>query len=240
MAIIAYSTEFYAILSITIGVVIVKSILSVLLLRKTIKAKQEGLQSYEFIGTIAILLICLVLSRIFLMIFDFSLTHFNLDSYYVGINPWFWKLGISFANFGMIPIVYVVDKKILQGKFKGIPAIWLFVGSLILLAYPVNSIQDFEVLSTVYIIASLGALIVPAVFIKMIRDTTGTLKTYSLVFLIGLILYTLAGLVVNAAILTQINELTGQPMEVFLYSLQAIFKIVGLVLFSYASSKLAI
>lgn len=240
MPIIAFSTEFYAILYITFGVIIVKSILTILLMRKALIAKNEGLQSFQFIGSIALLMLSLVISRIFLVIFDFYLTFFDFSLYTVNYNAWFWKIGGIFANVGMIPVAYIVDKKILQGKFKGIPALWILIGSIIVLVYPINTFQDFEIASTLLMISNLGALIVPGVFIKMVRDTTGTLKTYALLFLLGLIVYILAALIVNAAILTRLNALFGQGVELWIYLLQALFKIVGLVLFSFATTRLAI
>ncbi len=240
MPIVAFSTEFYAILYITLGVIIVKVILSVLLTQKALLAKKEGLQSFQFIGSITILMVCLVFSRIFLFIFDFYLTYFDFSLYTVGLNSWIWKFGGIFANLGMIPTAYTVDKKILQGKFKGIPALWIFIWSFAVILYPVNTFQDFEIASTFLMISNLGALIVPGVFIKMVRDTTGTLRNYAILFLIGLILYILAALIVNAAILIKLNELFGQGVELVVYSLQALFKIVGLVLFSFATTRLAI
>jgi hypothetical protein len=240
MPILAFSTEFYTILYITIGVIIVKAILSFLLSKKALIAKKEGLQSFQFIGSIAILMICLVISRIFLVIFDFYLTRFDLTTYTINKNVWIWKIGGIFANLGLIPVSYIVDKKILQGKFKGILALWIFIWSIVVLVYPVNVFQDFEIASTFLMVSNLGALIVPGVFIKMIRDTTGTLKSYAILFLVGLIMYILAALIVNAAILTRLNTLFGQGIEITLYSLQAVFKIVGLVMFSFATTRLAI
>ena len=90
------------------------------------------------------------------------------------------------------------------------------------------------------IFSSLGFVILPFVFINIARKSSGELKRTAIVFVLGVIIYALGAIVVNAGLLNVINESTGKEYDVLMYYIQALSKITGMLLLAIASTKFKI
>jgi hypothetical protein len=239
MAIVPYSIEFWVIFALTLIVVIVKLGLTLYLLNVILKKRKEGdaLASW-FVLSICILMFCLFLSRICFMIFDFYYTKFDMQTYYLNPNAWFWKLGNLFSFTGMIVMVFALDKKVLQFKLKGIVEILMVIGAVIFTIYPIHNMASFNVASILMIIPSCGIIVLPLIFIKIAHTSTGEIKKTANMLLIGIILFILAGFAVNAAIVNGINAAFNTSYDVYFYLIQTTMKIVGILLIGYSATKL--
>jgi hypothetical protein len=102
----------------------------------------------------------------------------------------------------------------------------------------VSTLEDFYTLSNIAIVSNLGILVLPYVFIKLIRQTTGDIRKNAIAFVTGIAIFMLSALVVNASLLSAVNEATGMSWDVIVYLIQAICKIIGMVMFSYSTTKM--
>jgi hypothetical protein len=235
--IVPYSTQFYIILVFTLVIMAFKLFLIAYLWRR-ISQKEEGSRSGSFVFGVFVLLLSFFLSRIFYMIFDFQITQFDMELYAVGNNEWFWKCGQLLAGIGQAYIVYVLDKKVLNNKFKGWISYIMLIFLGILFVYPINTLDDFYLVSTIGIIPSLGIVIVAVVFLSIASKASGDLRKTALLFVFGMLLYSIGALAVNAAILSALEDSMGEWVDVVVYFIQMVVKIIGLGLFINVSTKL--
>jgi hypothetical protein len=204
------------------------------------RKREDVVAGSDFLVAVTVLLFSLFLSRFFYMMFDFYYTKFDMNLYYLKPNVYFWQIGQCIASLGQGYLIYVVDKKILQNKFKGILAYIMIAGGIFQVAYPINSMDDFNFVSAMSIFSSLGFVILPFVFINIARKSSGELKRTAIVFVLGVIIYALGAIVVNAGLLNVINESTGKEYDVLMYYIQALSKITGMLLLAIASTKFKI
>lgn len=238
MAIEVNSPEYFMIFGFTIMVLAVKLLMSGYMLRNIMKRRKEGqMVSTWFLWAFFILIFCLFISRVFYVLFDFYFTKFDMTTYYVYPNYWYWKMGNFFAGFGLIYMVFALDRRLLQFKLKGIIEIFMAGGLIAVMIYPIETMDDFNFVSVLYVIPLFGIVVLPLIFIKIARESTGDLRKISFSIIIGIILYTIASFAVNAAIVTALNEATSRSMDVLLYLIQTLLKMIGIVLLAYGASK---
>ena len=75
---------------------------------------------------------------------------------------------------------FLLDKKILSFKFKGIFAYFYLAGLIFAIIYPINSYADFVIVSSVTVYAGLGAAIIPLIFLYIAIKSTGEVRRTSI------------------------------------------------------------
>src|SRR6056297_2627168 len=232
------SPEFYTILGFTLFIVALKSVVFGYLFKKVRdKKKRDEKQGMDFIQGVEIFILGLLISRIFYIVFDFYYTKFDTDLYYLSPNIWFWKLGMIFANFGIAYVVHVVDVKILNKKYKDIFTYIILAGIVLIFAYPVNNLKDFQIISLLSIIPQLGVIFIPVIFFKIGRSSSGEIRKTSFAIFYAMLFYALGAMLVNAGIIDYFNNLFNQDLDVYFYLVRAILKKIGVVLFAYGAVK---
>ena len=136
MSIQPNSPEFNTIVALTIALLIVKLIISLYLGKKIIERKKEtGKISYGFVTSLFVLTICLFISRLFYFQFDFIFSQMDPTTYHIFPNYIPWKIAAFMSGLGYANFIFVIDKKILGFKLKGIITyIVIFVSVLILIS----------------------------------------------------------------------------------------------------------
>lgn len=238
MTIIPNSPEFFMIVGFTIATILIKLILSIYIgLRIQKKKKEQGVMGLEFLTAVFVMIFTLFLSRIFYAFFDYYYTKFDMTLYAGEPQVWFWKIGQSIATLGQAYIIYILDKKILNFKFKGIISVLMVIGAVVTLVYPVHNLEDFNTLSIIGIIPMIGIIILPLVFISIARKSSGDIRKTAWMLVFGILLFVIGSLVINAGILTALQTAFNRPMDVYMYLVQTITKGIGICLIAYAATK---
>lgn len=219
----------------TLVIVLVKFIIVLFLAIKIArKRRQEKSFSFAFLASVLFLIICWLVSRLCYIYFDFFLTKFVVARYPEFPNIWFWKAGSFIAAIGVAAVVWTVDRKILQNKFKGILAIIMIVASVIQLVYPVNNSADFDFVSMIGIVGSLGAFLIPILFLWIGIKTPG-LRKVALAIVFGTIIYVLGNSLPNSNILAIFMGLGLSQDAVYLAS--TAMKVTGLLLLAIGGAQ---
>jgi len=198
------------------------------------KRKEQGFLSFDFLFGIFITISCLFIARIIYMYFDFFLTKFDSDKYYLYPNIWYYKIGGLFYLSGFAVLLFIIDKELLDFKLKGILAYIVIVVVIIELIYPVNSAEDFEFISALEMIAFFIGLLVPLIFIYIGIKTPG-LRLISFMFAIGIILFFVGVAIVAEFVLAPLKESFGPSIQITIWVFSLILQIIGLILMTYAS-----
>ena len=219
-------------LLLTIILLIVKAVLTIYIVKGLYdKKKETGEFKVGFIFGMLIFFICLLISRLFFIYFDFYLTALDVDVYHLPENVWSWKLGMFISTFGLAVLVFIIDWKGLKFKLKGVLAYIIIIGAIIILIYPVTNPSDFQTMSSISMISSSGTLIIPIIFIYLGVKIPG-LRKPAFLLVIGFIVYAAGALVVNDAILIMFREAFGEGIHTFIFFLNILFKIAGLIVIS--------
>jgi hypothetical protein len=214
----------------------VKLVMLIFLGVKIRHRKKEGLElAVAFLRSMWILILTLLVSRLFYMYFDFTLTHFDKALYH--IHAIWWKIAQFIIGCGLAVIVFVVDRKILNFKLKGIFAYIIIAGSLLTLFWPVNSETDFDTISTIGILPQLGMFVIFIVFLNIAVKSSGRVRKTASIIIIAFILYTIAALLVNAGILTALTPIFGPNTDVYMYIMQSSFKTAGIVMMAAGAAR---
>lgn len=222
------SFEFQLFFGMTLVILLFKLLLAIYLGKNVYdRKKNAGKLKIDFLFSIFILLIFLFISRLFFIYFDFFLTEFNEALYYQFPNYIYWKLGIIFSSIGIAFVLYIIDRKVYNFKFKGIFAIIVIIGIFMVIFIPINSAADFNTASFLVIFAQIGTVLIPLMFIYIAIKTPGLRKT-ALFIAFGFIFYGLAALLINESFVTLMRDLFGPQIHVILFFLFMLFKIIGL------------
>lgn len=229
--------EFNLFLALTIIILIVKLFLALYLLNKVrIRKKETGTLNFDFLVSICILMFCLFISRLLFAIFDFYLTQFDTSKAYLYPNIIVWKFAALSSSIGFTVILYTIDKEILNFKLKGSLAWLMIIATAIQFFYPVNTAEDFEMLGVIGIFGNIVAIIVPLIFIYTGIKIPG-LRKWSFLIAIGIIIYAIGSNLVIEPVLIPLRALYGPEIQITMYFLLFIFKIAGLVMFTYGVTK---
>ena len=234
------NVEYNVFLALTMVLLATKAILGTYLGRKIVKKKREtGEFKADFVFAIFVFMIALFVSRIIYVIFDFHLTRFDPSTYWLFPNIIYWKLGVFISGIGFSYVIFVIDKKALQFKFKGIFAYFSVGMAILILAWPVNSSSDFAAVSFLGIIASSTGLIIPIIFIYLAAKIPG-LRKPSLYLTFGFIIYALGASIINEFLLTILRELYGPQIHIVLYLVYLILKMGGLTMIAYGITNFSL
>lgn len=237
------SDEFVLPFIFTIIIILVKFILSIFLASKIVKIKKKKSPvATSFLSGMLFLMICLLISRILYMIFDYVLTNFDMNLYGYFPNIWYWKTASLISAVGIGVLLLIIDRRVLQNKFKGIFSIIIFIASVVQFFYPVRdpniygvaaATQDFGIITMIGTIAGLCAFVIPILFFWIGAKTPGLRKT-SFAVAIGTIIY----LVGSAFVSANFIGLLGLSSDV-MYALSTIMKTIGLVMITYGATHFA-
>lgn len=198
------------------------------------KRREEKSISFAFLASVLFLIICWLVSRLCSIYFDFFLTEFKIELYTAFPNIWFWKAASFIAAIGVAVVVWTVDRKILQNKFKGIFAIIMIVAASVQLVFPVRNDADFNLVSMIGIVGSLGAFLIPILFLWIGIKTPGLRKiAFAIVF--GTIIYVLGNSLPNSNILAVFMNL-GMSQDL-VYLVSTAMKATGLVMLAIGGSQ---
>jgi len=230
-SIIQYGNE-WTILLISIITLIVAKLLFTLYLGKRIydKRKESGKIELDFRFAVFFFSLSFCIARIMFMYFDFFMTSFDPNLYYLSPNIIVWKLAILIAQSSIALLYFIVDLKVLKFKLKGIFAYIIMVITLIQVFYPVSSQAEFELVSTLGMIGQLLVIFVPLIFFYVGYKSPALRKT-SYMVAIGILIFFIGGLILNGSIVSLIGS------TVLAYFMSSILKIIGLLLFVYGSIK---
>ena len=226
---------FNMIFYLTCFILVVKLIIIIFISVKIAHRGSEYALARSFMISMLILIISLLISRLFYMVFDFMYTKFDTDLY--PTYAIWWKLGQLIVGLGLAYIVFVVDRKILQFKLKGIFAYIIVAGSVLTLLWPVSTQSDFEFISTIGILPNLGMLVLFFVFLNIARKTSGRLRTTAVIIILSFIFYAVAALAVNAGLIKAFSSAVGFDVTVYMYVFQTILKTIGIVLMAAGASR---
>lgn len=237
------SLEYNTIMYCTIAIIVFKAILSLYMAKKISQRRKEGVTTgLDFIQSIFVLVACLCIGRIFFAIFDFHYTQLNQIYYTEPMSVLFWKIAVAIATLGQAFLLFTVDRKIMQNKLKGIPALIMVIGTIVVCVYPVRQgvFEDFTIISTILALISLAMLYLFAIFIFIAKKSSGDIRKTALTFIFGFAIYMIAALMVNASVIESLTNLIGQPVEVAMYLIQTIMKMVGMFLLARGATKFSL
>lgn len=240
MSIEPNSYEFNLFFTLTIVVLAAKLLLALYLAKKILdKKKETGKISFDFIFSVFVMMLCLFISRLFFTYFDFFLTKFDESKYWKMPNIIYWKIASFISTLGFLIVLFIVDKTVLNFKFKGVLSYLMLIINIVQLLYPVNSAKDFEFVSSLsYISLGIGAII-PLIFLYIGIKTPG-LRNISFLIVSAIIIYVIGGLLVGENILEPLRKTFGPQIHITVFFIFLISKIVGLCLLTYAVSKFSL
>lgn len=234
MSILPGSYEYNLFLTLTLILLSVKLVLAVFLYKQVLerKEKEGGKLRIDFVFAIFIFMVCLIVSRIFYMIFDFGLTYFDAETYYLFPNYVFWKIGLAIGVLGFACVIYIIDKKATKYKFKGILAYFPLMVAAIICLWPINSSEDFVFISLLGIVSSASGLLLIILFVY-IGITIQPLRKSSFLLTFGFLLYAFGSVLISEFVLEPARAIYGPQIHIVVYLAYLIIKIIALILISY-------
>ena len=227
------SFEYNLFLTLIIIILCFKLSLAVYLFTRSYKKKKEtGKFTFDFLFSMFILMTCLFISRLLYMIFDFYLTQFDTSTAYLQPAITVWKFAALIANIGFIVVLFIIDKKVINFRLKGILAYVTAVAATIQFLYPVDSPGDFAIVSTIGFIGNIAGIAIPLIFLYVGIKTPGLRKT-AFMIAFGVIIYAIGSNLVVEPILAPIREAYGLTGQITVYFIFFTLKIIGLSMFTY-------
>ena len=224
----------------TVILLIGKAVLITFLGYKIVERKKKtGEFTMGFVFGVFIMILCLFISRIFYSVFDFYYTTFDSSKFHEIPAIYFWKAGAFISILGYAIFLFITDKRVLDLKLKGIPAIILLVIITIIAIYPVNTPEDFQFVSIFTIFANLVAFIIPIVFFNLARKKS-PFRLPALAVAFGVIIYAIGANITVEPLLKALEGAIGSSARISLFTLSLIFKLAGMGLFAYGITQFAI
>ena len=229
--------EYNLFLALTIIIVLVKFSISLYLgKRKKEKKKERGEIKFDFLFGIFFLFVCLFLSRIFYMIFDFGLTEFDPNLYYLTPNIYVYKTAELISFLGYIVAVYIIDKELIDFKLKGSLAYIIIIISVVYLLYPVSNQADFEVISLLGLIGNFMIIIIIIIFVY-VGIQTPSIRRYTFIMAAGVLIYGIGANLVTETLVSSLELILGPVIRIILYLGFLILKTAGLLMMAYGVVK---
>lgn len=227
-------------LTLTIIIVITKFLLATYLLKKILeKRKVEGKLKVDFLFCAFIFMVALGISRILLIYFDFYLTFFDSSRFHLMPNILIWKIANFHTTISIFLLLFIIDKKVMNFKFKGVLSyVALTVGCFQLL-YPVSTAEDFQLIQNVGMIGTAVSIILPIFFFYMVikAPPKSDLRKISLALGLGIVIAALGGNFVSETFLVPVRTAYGDSAIITMWILALIFKITGYTLMAYGATK---
>ncbi|MBD3338694.1 MAG: hypothetical protein GF353_06285 [Candidatus Lokiarchaeota archaeon] len=229
--------EFQLFFGLTIVLLIFKLLVAALLFLQVLrKTKETGKFSFDFLFSMFILMICLFFSRLIFLFYDYFFTRFNPDTFHKEPNVLLWRFAMIISILGYAILLFVLDKKVLGFKFKGIFTYIMIIAIILIAVYPVSTPTDFIVLSGFGAVGAVSALIIIFIFLYIAIKTPGLRKS-SLMISIGVLIYAIGAILVLQPIVAPLRAAYGNDIQTLMFGLFFLFKMVGLGLFAYGVLK---
>lgn len=232
MALEPHTFEFNLFLILTIILIVAKLFTVIYLgVKIYIRKKETGKITLGFITSIFILFVCLLISRILFTLWDFFLTEFDPSRFYIMPNIIYWKIGAFLNAFGYMVVLYTIDKKIFDFKFKGLFAYIVIIVGIVQIVYPTNSEQDFDVISTISLFSNVISIVFPVMFfyIGFKSPQSSGYRKPALLIAIGVIIYAVGTNLTVEALILALEGVFGANARITIYFLFLILKIAGLI-----------
>jgi hypothetical protein len=221
----------------TVVLLMVKGLILIVILKR-ILTERKKLEKVPlvFLYAMFVLMLSLFTSRVFYGAFDFFATGFDMDLYTLPFNIVLHKTGQVIVNVSIAFLIWALDRRIMLNKFKGIPAIIILAGALIQAFFPIREgfVEDFELYSFFNIFFLLPAVIIFINFMWM-GIVTPRLRKTSWVLAIAFMIHTFAAVIVNAAVISSIENALGPWVPYVMYTISITAKVVGLFLMLYGA-----
>lgn len=236
--------EYQVFFILTILLLVAKFTLSIYLGSKIYKkTKKEGKFSFDFIFGVFILMVCLFLSRLLYFFYDFYLTEFNPENFLKPNALLIWSFATLISTIGYAMAMFTVDYKVLHFRLKGIIA-YLIIGVGIfdmiwILGGFVQTTSDFELASGLLIVANFLAIIIPIIFFYIGFKTTG-LKKVSYIIAFGVIIFSIGSSLVLQPIISPLRNNFGDLIQIPIFFMFFILKLVGLAMFSWGVTQFSL
>ncbi len=239
MSITLTPLEFNTFFIITIILIIFKFIVALYLGFKLYQRKQEeGKFNFGFIFSVFIMMLCLFFSRIFFFMFDFFLTELDPTHYYLIPNVYFWKVAMLIMAIGYASVLFVIDRRIIDFKFKGALAYIVIIVASIILFYQVSNSQDFELISLISFGINIIAITIPMLFLYIAYNSL-EYRRPAIILSLGVIIYAIGANILNEAVLSLLEGAIGD-IRIIIYFAALLLKISGLVLYSYGVTEFTV
>ncbi len=226
------------IIFLTIFLIAIKVSVVLYLIKKILAKKKNKIEAgIKFLTATAIMIAGLLISRILFSYFDFVLTDFNENLYGVYPNYLVWKSAMFITASTLVYLLWILDKIIMQNKFKGIPSIATLIIIGIALALPINGLEDFKTMSLLATVANVAALMIPGVFFYIAKESSGEIRKTSFLIGFGILMYALATLIVNESIIAGLNSVLQFETRSMIWMISIFTKSIGLSLFAISSVK---
>ncbi len=237
MALTEGTFEFNLFLILTIILLIYKGILSIYLLSKVRERKQiTGKYSLDFIFGMFLMMLCLFISRFLFLFYDFYFTKFNPATFHIEPNVILWRFAMDISMLGYFFILFTMDRKVLNFKFKGIFAYIVLAGMILIAFYPVSTPEDFIVLSTIGGLGLIAAFILPIIFFYIGIKTPGV-RRYAFMIAFGIIFFAIGSALVIQSVIDPLRKAYGNDIQILIFALFFVGKISGLTLVSVGVVK---
>jgi hypothetical protein len=238
------SLEYNLFFILNILLLVAKLSLSIYLGKKVYeKAKKEGRFSFDFIFAVFILMICLFVSRLLYFYYDFFLIQFNPQNY---LNPdalTVWTLASLISTIGYAIAMFTVDYRVLNFRLKGIVS-YLIIGvgifdTIWVLGGFVTTSSHFELVSGLLMVANFLAIVIPIIFFYIGRKTTG-LRKVSYIIAFGVIIFSIGSSLVLQPIIAPLRQNFGDLIQIPIFFLFFLLKLIGLIMFSYGVTQFSL
>ena len=224
-------------LTFTILLLIAQLLIALYLLIKIFHKKKESQRiNFDFLFSIFILMICLSISLVLYAHFNFNLTHFDPKKYYLYPNVFVWKLASLINLIGYSVVLYIVDKEVLDFRFKRILAYIVLVVAIIQFLWPVSQPEDFEFITNIVIVDTLVAIVIPIISFYVGKKTPA-LRLAGYLIALGVLVYGIGSILLDETIVIQLEIVFDGEIRVFLYVLSLSLNITGLILVAYGVIK---
>ncbi len=214
----------------TIILINVKLFLALYILLKMLERKKEtGQFPSGFILGIFIFVISMLVSRILFFYFDFYLTKLDPNEFYKMPAILVWKIAMLITTFGATIFLYITDRSIMDFKFKGLLAYLLLILGIIQFFYPVNSSEDFQIVSIFELRFLILIIIIPSYFLYLAWKPS--IQRFPCICLaLGIIFYGFGAFLQSEPVIILVIGIFGNTIRIPMYLLSLISKSVGLFL----------
>ncbi len=147
---------------------------------------------------------------------------------------YFWQAATCIGGYGSAFILFVLERDVYRFKTCLIPTGIVVVVSTIQLLYPIKSLDDFQLVSTVGLIATLAMLLGIFTFIYLAIKSTGIMRKVCIALTIGVLVFAVAGMSMSENLLAALDAaLPGA--RTFVIVAVPILKIVSFVIISWGA-----
>ncbi|TXT66289.1 MAG: membrane protein of unknown function [Promethearchaeota archaeon] len=207
------------------------------------KTKNQGKFTFDFIFGVFTLMICLLVSRLLYLFYDFFLTQFNPANFLDPNALTVWAFASLISTLGYSAAMFTVDYRVLHFRLKGIFAyIILGVGIfdfIYVMGGFVTTEEAFDLVNGILIISNVLAIIIPIIFFYIGIKTTGLRKT-AFIIAFGVIIFSIGSSLVLQPIIAPLRDAFGDTIQIPIFFMFFLFKLIGLGMFSYGVTQFSL